>query len=115
MDPIQSINRINLDVQQEQNKLPEKIENFKEMSQGDQKEYLISESDLKQVVDEANEYMIGVNAQFNIMTHEKTKRTIVQLIDIQTKEIIKEYPPREMLDVIGGIWEQAGILVDRTE
>lgn len=115
MDPIHSINRINLDVEKTNQEEPLKIRNFKEMSKGDQKEYLISEAELKRVISEANEYMIGVNAQFNILTHETTKRTIVQLIDIQTKEVIKEYPPKEMLDIVGSIWKQAGILVDRTE
>lgn len=73
------------------------------------------ETDLKRVVSEANKYVVGLNTQFSIETHEGTSRTMVKMIDMATNEVIKEFLPEAMLDIVAGIWEQAGILVDRTE
>lgn len=115
MEPIQSVNRVAMDIERRAVQPETQNGNFKEMSQGEEKEYLISDTDLERAVEEANEYIVGVNAVFNITTHEGTGRTIVQLVDMHSHETIKEFPPRELLDVVAGLWEQAGILVDRTE
>ena len=48
--------------------------------------------------------------QFGI--HEGTKRITLKIIDKDTKEIIKEFPPEKNLDMIAKVWELAGILVD---
>ena len=39
-------------------------------------------------------------------------RVTIKIIDKTTKEVIKEYPPEETLDMIAKVWEIAGILVD---
>lgn len=92
-----------------------RAENYTEKSKGDLKDNLLSDSALERAVKEANEYMVGVNAEFRILKHEGTGRDVVQLLDMQTDEVIKEFPPRELLDVVAGIWKQAGIVIDRTE
>lgn len=115
MEPVPSMNRILFDAKQRYIEQVERSGNPTELSKGDNKEHLHSETDLKRVVSEANRYVVGLNVEFFIETHEATNRTIVQLRDIETDEIIKEFPPRELLDIVADIWEQVGILVDRTE
>ncbi len=44
--------------------------------------------------------------------HEGTNRVIIKIVDKDTKDIIKEYPPEETLDMIQKVWEMAGIMVD---
>ena len=44
--------------------------------------------------------------------HEKTNRIMIKILDKDTKEILKEFPPEKTLDMIASIWEMAGILVD---
>lgn len=44
--------------------------------------------------------------------HEGTNRVMIKIVDKDTKDIIKEYPPEETLDMIQKVWEMAGILVD---
>ena len=112
MERITHINRILFDARQnylEQNPTATKTNDL------DNTEITNEKTDLKRIVSEANKYVVGLNTEFSIETHEGTNRTIVKLIDLQTHEVIKEFPPEEMLNVIAGIWEQAGILVDRTE
>lgn len=44
--------------------------------------------------------------------HEGTNRVTIKIVDKDSKDVVKEYPPEETLDMIQKIWEMAGILVD---
>lgn len=70
----------------------------------------------KQLFDEllkaANEIIFGTNNHFQFRVHEKTGTTMVRLVDNDSEEVIKEFPPEKILNVVAGIWELAGILVD---
>lgn len=79
------------------------------------KENIFSKEELQKKVDEINDYVLGYNAQFSFKVHEGTGRTFVQMIDMQTHDVIKEIPPERMLDVVAGIWDLMGIAVDRKE
>lgn len=70
---------------------------------------------LQEAVEKANQHLVGVNAEFLFTVHEGTGRTLVQLINKNTGDIIREIPPRKMLDVIAGIWEMSGLVVDQKE
>jgi flagellar protein FlaG len=37
---------------------------------------------------------------------------MVKVIDIETKDVIKEFPPEKILDMVAKMWEVAGIMVD---
>lgn len=52
------------------------------------------------------------NAEAVFGIHEKTNRVTIKMVDKETKEVIKEFPPDETLDMIARIWEVAGIMVD---
>ncbi len=66
-------------------------------------------------VDEAQSVLQRVNAQLSFKLHEGTGRTLVQVVDKETEEVIREIPPEKMLDMIAGIWQWSGLVVDRTE
>lgn len=65
---------------------------------------------LKKAVNDLNKQMKNSEVIFGI--HDKTNRVTIKIIDKTTKEVIKEYPPEETLDMIAKVWEIAGILVD---
>ena len=65
---------------------------------------------LKKAVNDLNKQMKNSEAIFGI--HDKTNRVTIKIIDKTTKEVIKEYPPEETLDMIAKVWEIAGVLVD---
>lgn len=65
---------------------------------------------LKNAVEEMNKQMHDSEAIFGI--HEKTNRVTIKIVDKETKEVIKEYPPEQTLDMIAKVWELAGIMVD---
>ena len=67
---------------------------------------------LKKMIEEMNKKINNSNeiAMFGI--HEDTNRIMIKIMDKDTKEVIKEFPPEKTLDMIAKIWEMAGILVD---
>lgn len=65
---------------------------------------------LKSAVSDLNKQMKNSEAVFGI--HDKTNRVTIKIVDKTTKEVIKEFPPEETLDMIAKVWEVAGILVD---
>lgn len=68
---------------------------------------------LEKKVDELNQQLLGRDTKLQFEIHERTGQTVVRLVDIQTDELVKEIPPTKMLDVIGKIWDDMGIAVDR--
>lgn len=67
-------------------------------------------SQIKKAVEEINKNMFDSEAIFGI--HEETNRVTIKIVDKETKEIIKEYPPEKTLDMIAKVWEMAGLMVD---
>jgi len=65
---------------------------------------------IKRAVEEINKRSRNSEAIFGI--HEGTNRVTIKIIDRTTKEILKEYPPEQTLDMIAKAWELAGLLVD---
>ena len=74
------------------------------------KEQQQSQESIKKMVDQLNKKMNNSEAIFGI--HEATNRVTIKIVDKETKEVVKEYPPEKTLDMIAKVWEMAGILVD---
>lgn len=71
------------------------------------------QASIKASVETLNHKLLGKDMKLAYEVHERTGRTMVRLIDMRTEEVIKEIPPANMLDVIGKIWDDMGIAVDR--
>lgn len=67
-------------------------------------------SQLKSAVNDLNKQMKNSEAIFGI--HDKTNRVTIKIVDKESKEVLKEFPPEQTLDMIAKVWEIAGILVD---
>ncbi len=65
---------------------------------------------IKKAVEQLNKKMTHSEAIFGI--HDETNRVMIKIVDRDTKELIREYPPEETLDMIAKVWELAGIMVD---
>jgi flagellar protein FlaG len=97
--------------------LPGKPENVATAKEGQKNQQESADSQqekqnqkLKSAVDEMNKQMHDSEAIFGI--HDKTNRVTIKIVDKETKEVIKEYPPEQTLDMIAKVWELAGIMVD---
>ncbi len=67
---------------------------------------------LKKAIAEMNRRINNSNEEAVLGVHEDTNRIMIKIMDKETKEVIKEFPPEKTLDMIARIWEMAGILVD---
>ncbi|MBO5474604.1 MAG: flagellar protein FlaG [Lachnospiraceae bacterium] len=67
---------------------------------------------LKKAIAEMNRKINNSNEEAVFGVHEETNRITIKIVDKDTKEIIKEFPPEKTLDMIAKVWEMAGLLVD---
>ncbi len=65
---------------------------------------------IRKTVEQLNKRMENSEAIFGI--HGETNRIMIKIVDKETKEVIKEFPPEKTLDMIAKAWELAGLLVD---
>ena len=86
-------------------KRPEDIKNIED------KKY--SEEEVIDFIEKANDQFVAYDRKFEFSIHEKTKQIMVKILDSTTNEVIKELPPEKVLDIVAGLWEVAGIIVDR--
>jgi len=70
------------------------------------------EEDVKESVKDINDIVKKVKEDLAFEIHDETDRMMVKVIDRKTKEVIKELPPEEMLDLSARIHEMVGLLID---
>lgn len=72
----------------------------------------LNEKQWIEVIQRANKAIEGTICSFKFSIHEQTKQIMVRVIDRSTKEVIREFPPEKILDMVAKMWEVAGIMVD---
>lgn len=75
----------------------------------------IEEKDIKKSVDKLNKFLQGEKTHVEFERHDKFKNEfIIKIIDDETKEVIKELPPKKILDMVAKMCELAGIMFNET-
>ena len=72
----------------------------------------ITQSVIDRYVKSVNEALAPSFFRLNASIHEATNRVMVQVIDTNTEEILREIPPESRLDIIAKMHEFAGLLYD---
>lgn len=67
---------------------------------------------IQRTTDLLNRMLEDLNRQLRFRVHEGTGRIWVQVVDTQTRDVIREIPPEKYLDLVAHIWRLVGILVD---
>ena len=68
--------------------------------------------DLKERVEQLNETLRVFDKRLRFDIHEETNRVMVQVLDAETDEILREIPPEKILDMVASIEEAIGLIVD---
>ena len=71
----------------------------------------VSAEQIKKTLAELNKKMMNTACQYGI--HEGTGRVTIKIVDKDTRDVIKEIPAEETLELIAKAWELAGIMVDK--
>ena len=95
----------------QEHRIPEVNNKNKENPYHEDKRY--SEEEAIELIEKANNQFVAYDRKFEFSIHEKTRQIMIKVLDSTTNEVIKELPPEKVLDIVAGIWEVAGIMVDR--
>lgn len=109
---------------QENRSMPQTAEsNPKVLSETDKTTgYLTTEKDKKEEVDEKdlslindtlNKFMEKMNSDIRFNYCKELDRLTVQVVNRKNNEVIKEFPPKEMIEVLTGIKEWVGMILDK--
>lgn len=72
----------------------------------------VSKEQLEHLVFLFNDFMKPVRTNLKFELHERLERYYVSVIDSETKEVIKEIPPKKLLDIYAEMAAFMGFLVD---
>ncbi len=67
---------------------------------------------VQKAVDVLNEFMTVQNHNSRFVMHEGLERYFVQVVDSKTDEVIREVPPRKLLDAFYSMQKFLGMIVD---
>jgi flagellar protein FlaG len=69
--------------------------------------------EVKQKVDSLNQFLKVTNTQLKFNFHEELNEYYVTIIDENTKEIVKEIPPKKLLDMYAAMKDTLGLFIDK--
>ncbi len=75
-------------------------------------EMVITDDMLNKSIEQANKSLETYDRRIERTVHEKTHTVMYQIKDIKTDEVIREFPPKKIQDMIAKMWELAGLFVD---
>ena len=67
---------------------------------------------LDKSIEQANKSLELYNRRIDRAIHEVTKTMMYTIRDTVTNEVIQEFPPKKIQDMIAKMWELAGLFVD---
>jgi len=65
------------------------------------------------LVDEVQSYLDNLNIQLHFQLDDRTGEPVVQVLDPDSGDVIRQIPPEELLEIRGKLEELRGILFDR--
>lgn len=72
----------------------------------------LSDEKVQQVVKSLNEFMQTNSAESKFVFHEGLNKYYVQMVDKETKEVVKEIPSKKILDAFYEMQKLVGMIVD---
>ena len=77
------------------------------------KQVSLTKEELETVASDLSDFMKTLNTDIEFSIHEKSGRMMVKVVDHKTHDVLKEFPPEELLDTIGAIRDYVGALLDK--
>lgn len=71
-----------------------------------------AESDIKQAVDSLNGFIEPLQTNLKFVYHDELNEYYVTVVNPLTNEVLREIPPKKMLDMYAAMTETMGILID---
>ncbi|WP_019851160.1 flagellar protein FlaG [Desulfitobacterium sp. PCE1] len=91
-----------------------KSEAGKNQSQpGDKGKEELTREDANRLTERLNQFIVTIDSDLQFELHEETQRLIVKFINKKDNQVIKEFPPHELLDTLAAIRDYVGLLLDK--
>lgn len=69
--------------------------------------------ELENAVKQVNDFLKPINNSIQFNLDDDTGKTIVKVVDVATKDIIRQFPSEEMLDIARAIDKMKGLLIQQ--
>lgn len=73
----------------------------------------VPREEVERATDKLNRLMGFIEKKMKFEVHEKSHRIMVKVIDDKTGEVLREIPPKKILDMLSSFTEYIGLLVDK--
>lgn len=73
----------------------------------------IPREDVERTTDKLNRLMGLIDKRLRFDIHEKSDQVMVRVIDQNTEEVLKEMPPKRVLELLNSLTDIAGLLIDQ--
>jgi flagellar protein FlaG len=73
----------------------------------------LKKEDIENITDGLNDFMQSINTDIKFVLHQKTDTLMVQVVDMEKHKVLREAPPKELLDVLARIRDFVGALLDK--
>lgn len=82
---------------------------------GSDSEPRINREDAEAWAQAANNLLDSMNTHLKFTLHDKTDRWFVQLVNEQTGEVVREFPPKEILEMAARLREVMDMMTERSQ
>lgn len=89
------------------------VSNIVQSEAKDWREGIFPKKEIDQVVQVMNEVMENSHRHLKFEFHDQLNEYYVTIIDQETNEIIREIPPKKLLDMFAAMTEFVGLMVDK--
>lgn len=83
---------------------------FKETESAD--ELNLPNDAAQKVVEGLNNVMSAFDSHLKFVYHERLQKYYVTVVDSRTDEVVREIPPKKLLDFVASVNEQMGLIID---
>jgi flagellar protein FlaG len=73
----------------------------------------VSKEQLEEIVKGMNEFLQPSQTSLKFELHDELKEYYVQIIDERTREVIREIPPKKLLDMYATMMQFVGLILDK--
>lgn len=72
----------------------------------------INASDIEKAAEKLNKLFEDKNTHVEYELYGKSKKMTIKIVDSNTKEIVREIPPKKLIDMVDKLCELAGLFMD---
>lgn len=96
----------------EQHKAVSKVEPIKENVQQQEPKELTKEQTVE-LTDAMNQFLASIDIELRFQFHDQLNEYYVTIVDSKTNEVVREVPPKKMMDMYAAMKDFIGLFVDK--